>query len=252
MPRRSKFISLLGEIASEENLAMSRLSMDWILQFKTKSPPFRQTSVFGYTFDVNTAAAVEICKEKSATSIVLADHGVPNVPHTVFLNPCCSVAKDYIPKTQSAVEQVLEYWKKEGSKSLVLKPLKGTGGNDVMVAHNVREVEAGVMAIFSREYGLAVSPFLDIINEYRVVCTHRKPQLMYSKKRMSLVGDGVSTITELCAGKLTKQSAKGIADLLGAIENPRWVPREGEVIPLQWKHNLGLGAKAKIVDKDTE
>ncbi|EER05772.1 conserved hypothetical protein [Perkinsus marinus ATCC 50983] len=68
---------------------------------------------------------------------------------------------------------------------------------------------------------------------------------------MALVGDGIRTITELCASKLTKQNAQSIADCLSAVEDPKWIPKEGETLPLQWKHNLGLGATAKLVEKGT-
>lgn len=44
-------------------------------------------SLQGYTFDVNPAGAIEVCREKAATSLVLSQHGVANIPHHVFLSP---------------------------------------------------------------------------------------------------------------------------------------------------------------------
>ena len=42
------------------------------------------TNVFGYVFDVNSAAAAEICKEKAATAQVLDCAGIPHIEHEVI------------------------------------------------------------------------------------------------------------------------------------------------------------------------
>lgn len=64
---------------------------------------------------------------------------------------------------------------------VVLKPLKGTGGLDVIRATCWREVEGAVQSIFGREYGLAVSPYKRIVDEYRCICLDGSVELVYRK-----------------------------------------------------------------------
>ncbi|CAE7351365.1 unnamed protein product [Symbiodinium natans] len=154
------------QVADKHGLEFSSQSHDWILQLRDKATG-KQCSVFGYTFDVNPAAAVEICKEKAATSMVLESHQVAHVPHQVFLNPSNPFTANYLPRA-GVWAQVQEAVTKYGFP-VVVKPLKGTGGLDVTKATCWREVEAAVQNIFSREYGLAVSPYKKVIDEYRCV-----------------------------------------------------------------------------------
>ncbi|CAE7948532.1 unnamed protein product, partial [Symbiodinium sp. KB8] len=90
------------------------------------------------------------------------------VPHQVFLSPSNPFTANYLPRS-GMWAPVQEAVNKYGFP-VVVKPLKGTGGLDVIKATCWREVEAAVQHIFSREYGLAVSPYKRVIDEYRCVC----------------------------------------------------------------------------------
>jgi len=230
-------------------LEFQTLSRDWIVQVvdpKTK----RQSSVFGYTFDINPAAAVEICKEKAATSLVLDAHGVPNIPHTVFLSPSNEFTAAYVPR--SGIWSEVQALVGRLGFPVVLKPLKGTGGLDVTKASCWREVEAAVQHLYSRDYGLAVSPYKRITDEYRCICLDGVVELVYRKVRACVRGDGAGTIGALLGKRLEAASdAKESAALVAAAaamspEDLARVPAEGEMVALQWKHNLGQGATADL------
>jgi len=104
---------------------------------------------------------------------------------------------------------------------------------------------------FGIEYGLAVSPYKKIVDEYRCVCLDGKVELVYRKVRKHVIGDGKSTLAELITKAMAAAPPSEAAALASAaVENsaPAWsrVPQSGEEVPLQWKHNLGQGASVDL------
>jgi len=245
---RRSFVATLSEVAQKHGLEFTALSHDWILQLTDKASG-KRCSVFGYTFDVNPAAAVEICKEKAATSLVLDSHGVPNIHHSVFLSPSNPFTAGYVPKSGmwSGVQELVSKY----GFPVVLKPLKGTGGLDVIKATCWREVEAAVQLIFSREYGLAVSPYKRVVDEFRCICLDNKVELVYRKVRSHVCGDGLRSVGQLLAQRMTDGTPEEMVALTQAAGELRpeelgRIPAAGECVALQWKHNLGMGAKADL------
>lgn len=245
---RRNFVDTLRSIAADNGLEFLSLSKDWIIQC-TDPDTGRRCGVFGYTFDLNPAAAVEICKEKSATSLVLAARGVPNIPHSVFLSPGNQYTAAYVGK--KGVWTEIQALVSSLGFPVVVKPLKGTGGLDVMKATCWTEVEAAVQHIFGREYGLAVSPYKRVKDEYRCVCLDTDVAIVYRKVRSHIEGDGKSSLQELLAQRLQlcpPEDAAGLSEALRSLGPEELVrrPAEGEAVPLQWKHNLGQGGKADL------
>eukprot|EP00434_Breviolum_minutum_P032981 symbB.v1.2.029177.t1/scaffold3166.1/size62104/4 len=245
---RKNFVQTLKDVAEKHGLEFAAFSHDWIIQLRDKASG-KQCSIFGYTFDANPAAAVEICKEKAATSLVLSGANVANVPHHVFLSPANPFTAKYVAKS-GIWEPVQEVVKKYGFP-VVIKPLKGTGGMDVMKATCWREAEAAVQHIFSREYGLAVSPYKRVVDEYRCICIGDEVQLTYRKVRSSVVGDGEKSVGALLAERLQKATPQEMVGMLSDAAELRpeeiaAVPKKGQDAALQWKHNLGAGATVDL------
>lgn len=244
MPRKD-FVNALRAIATRHNLEFESWSHDWIIQISDVSSG-KRCSIFGYTFDANGAGAAEICREKSATSLVLEKRGVANVPHHVFLNPSAALAADYVPKhgNWDAIRKLID----ELGFPVVLKPLKGTGGLGVVKARCWRDVEGAVQNIFTKDYGLAISPYKKIIDEYRCFCIYGVVEFIYRKVRSEVTGDGTSTVSALIQRRIgsaaNDKEALELTKAAAEVPPEEWarVPSEGEPVPLQWKHNLGQGA----------
>eukprot|EP01062_Namystynia_karyoxenos_P069802 TRINITY_DN65258_c0_g1_i1.p1 TRINITY_DN65258_c0_g1~~TRINITY_DN65258_c0_g1_i1.p1 ORF type:complete len:334 (+),score=95.66 TRINITY_DN65258_c0_g1_i1:79-1080(+) len=244
---RRDFIQVLQRIAQQNDLLVNSWSYDWVIQF-TDRRTGRRASVFGYTFDINPAAGVEICKEKAATSIVLQQHRVPCVHHEAFLSPAHKLSGEYVPPAGNwdRIRELAQQY----NNCLVIKPLKGTGGGGVMRTHCPKDVEASVQLIFQSEYGLVISPFIDIENEYRCILIDGETRIAYRKVRIGVTADGQRTAAQLAAQELARRSAltprelamaaKAITEMSRA-ELGR-VPAAGEEVVLQWRHNLGHGA----------
>jgi glutathione synthase/RimK-type ligase-like ATP-grasp enzyme len=229
---------------------MKGMSKDWIIEVSTTDG--KKTIVFGYTFAVNSAVALEICKEKPATAMVLESANVPAVEHTVILNPAKDVAAGYLPKGGVWAEFIAFFEKHNGC---VLKPLKGTGGFGVERVKTRLELEAAVQRLFSVEYGLAASPYLEIEDEIRSVCAFGAVKLMYRKTRCSVKGDGKSTVKQLAGERLHNLNGKQARMFLTSLANLSAqeldsIPAENEEVPIEWRHNLGLGATADFNVED--
>jgi len=229
-------------------LEFIRLSHDWILQLVDPTSQ-RICSVFGYTFDLNPAAAVDICREKAATSLVLERHSIPHIAHTVYLSPANPSTADYVPRKGNwgEVQSLIAAW----GFPVVIKPLKGTGGVDVIKASCWREVEGAVQHIFSKEYGLAISPYKQVIDEYRCFVLDGEIELVYRKVRAHVIGDGTSPMSALAGKALMEAAPKDALQLASGLasmsaDELAKVPGDGEQVPVQWKHNLGQGASADL------
>jgi len=248
MPR-ADFLSILRRIASKHDLDIKTFSHDWIIQYSDLKTDCK-CSIFGYTFDLNPAGAVEICRDKSATSDVLAAHSVPHISHTVFLSPGNQLTAEFVAR-KGNWKRIQDLVDKIGFPA-VLKPLKGTGGIGVVKAKCWREVEGAIQTLFSEDYGLAISPYKRVVDEYRCICLDGKVELIYRKVRNSVIGDGKTSVAALIGARLSCAAEHEVVAVFHAVCNAdkdelSRVPGAGELVPLQWKHNLGQGA---TVDMD--
>ena len=245
---RRVFIEVLREIADIHGLEMITFSSDWIIQLSSQG---KLAYIYGYNFDINGSAAQQICGDKNATSLLLASNGIPTIHHEVFMNPRNKLVFDYIPDNGS-IGAILKY-SKEYHHSVVLKPLKGTGGNQVYRTTCGKEVEAAVLRIWETDYGVVISPYVEISDEIRVLVLNGQVRLMYRKIRQVVIADGVQTTKELLLECMQHQSdARFVAKRLSemSVKEAKEVLPKGTMVPIEWRHNLGLGARAEVVRSD--
>jgi glutamate--cysteine ligase len=146
-------------------------------------------------------------------------------------------------KPEGTFQQLLDFFHRNAN-DVVLKPLKGTGGLDVFRCRSSKELEIAAMRIFAREYGLAACPFISLGHEYRAIVLAGEVKLVYRKRRATVVADGKTSVENLILEKMktTKASWSAVAEAINAFSQAelKSIPKTGE-IPIQWKHNLGLG-----------
>lgn len=173
--------------------------------------------------------------------------GVRCIEHEAFMNPLEPLVHSYI-SVSGSIAEILEYSRKF-EFNVVVKPLKGTGGADVIHARCEREIEAAAMHVWRKDYGVAVSPYVEIVNEIRVVVLRGEIKLMYRKNRDCITGDGVSSVKQLIAKRIGESSRPKtiICAVSGmSIEQLLCVPESSKDIPIEWRHNLGLGSTADV------
>lgn len=101
---------------------------------------------------------------------------------------------------------------------------------------------------------MAISPFYNLENEYRTIVLDGDIELIYSKERQYVVGDGEKSVKSLLLEKPEFFSKINLMSS-GTLNNDEFekIPQKNEKYYINWKHNLGQGAKAvENIDKNIE
>eukprot|EP01121_Diplochlamys_sp_Union-15-3_P018804 TRINITY_DN6927_c0_g2_i3.p1 TRINITY_DN6927_c0_g2~~TRINITY_DN6927_c0_g2_i3.p1 ORF type:complete len:330 (-),score=51.44 TRINITY_DN6927_c0_g2_i3:9-962(-) len=241
-------VQLLSEIAPSLGISLTKLSDDWVLVLKKGNV---NRYIYGYTFPFNDSAASNICNDKVAAYLILQHHGIPCVEHVLFLSPELRINID----KDGLWESISNYAEKH-NWDLVVKPNKGTGGADVYHTTTKKSLQQAVHRLLKSYRDVSISPFENIDMEYRVVIFYGRPYIMFGKQRLSVVGDGKRNVQSLMLEKLGSISASDLSLFLASDNsiNPSILERvlsPGEEHPVQFKHNLGGGAKPIPVTDDT-
>ena len=224
---------MVKEICKEEKIKFISYSNDYILHLEGNK---RVMYIMGNKFPNNNASTEQICNDKAALATILNKFNIPHIPHFYFDSP---LQTEYC--SSNGIWKKLQALMKRYGK-LVCKVNRGTGGNHVYKVTNPRELEAAVLEIFKTSRSMAVSPYLDIKNEYRVIVANNEFQYAFQKIRPYIVGNGKSTVFEL-VNQLTSKSTITITNQI----DTQKVPENGEIVELSWKHNLGQGATPSLV-----
>ena len=108
-------------------------------------------------------------------------------------------------------------------------------------------LEQAAHRLFDICRGVVLSPFLEIDTETRFVFLDEDCVLAYRKERPGVIGDGHSMLAELVIRDVAAGLLDPLAVDLDAIDR-RGVPKAGDRVAVQWKHNLGQGAQAVRFD----
>ncbi len=134
---------------------------------------------------------------------------------------------------------------------LVCKPNEGTGGRNVYKVNDVLELESATHKIFSKTRSMAVSPYCEIIKEYRVIVLSNEVKLIYSKNIPFILGDGKRSVRELVVEYISHNTAGNFSYSFDE-ETANCILKEGEIFKLNWKSNLGQGASPIILSHGDE
>ncbi len=202
---RAAFPSILYDIAEEAGYGIESYSDLW----GHRITDGRKTLfIVGYQCPLNPASSKELCQDKALTYEVLRSAGIPAIEHWFY--PAFPSKTEPSPfKDRAFAEELL---RRDGKA--VLKDNYGTGGNQVYLVESMEAFDETLEKIHSTSYAAALSPFTDILNEYRFVMLDKEPQLVIRKER------------------------------------PFTVDERGKKVYTTWKHNLGQGAEGvRITDK---
>ncbi len=233
---KSVYVQLLTEICAEEGIRLDSWSSDWAFRL-TKGG--RQAFILGYQFGLNPASVQQICTDKNITSEILRDSGIPCVPHSLVMSPSLL----HYNGREGGYAKIFRALERYGT--IVLKDNVGTGGNQVYLASTPAEAEYAASQIFQVSRSLAVCPCRDIRQEVRLVLLDGKIRLAFEKIRPSVTGDGSRTLGQLIGEALA--AGRPVGNVLPEGAALRRIPAQGEAVPLNWKHNLGQGARPRLL-----
>ncbi len=245
------FVDAVKRYCSDHRIAVEVRSQGWLIvmrhELRTElKTELRTRFTFGYDVGLNSAMAHRIASDKSATAEVLALSGIACVPHTLFLHPRLNA---HIP-SQGSWEAMLRLLD-ENPRGLVVKPNEGTSGRDLVLATKRLALELAVNRIFSSHPGLAISPYVEIEDEIRVVLIDDMAAVVYRKDRPSVLGDGELSLLELAlAATPPERRSTVLPGMLADIDRAELdaiLPR-GRRRVLNWRHNLDSGAVPVVLD----
>jgi len=166
---RQYFVRIITNICRELDITLTWFSDSWIARLQ-KGPLTHY--VVGYVFPLNTTATGMLMRDKAATATLLADAGVPVIAHHLLMLP-------RLRGTGNAVAQAQQL----AMLPFVVKPATGEGGFDVYKCTTQNEVQNAVADLALRHRLLAVSPYIPISREFRVVLLGTQPLLTFEKQR---------------------------------------------------------------------
>ena len=229
----TNFDRLIRAAAEEEGIRLVSFSDDWAYLL-TKDGKRRM--IVSHVFPLNPSSSAEVCRDKALCYEVLSEAGIPAVRHIFIPN------NEYPAYFQEApVKSRVLAWMEKYPR-IVLKDNYGSGGNSVYYAEEEADADKALQALLPHTAALALSPYINVKAEYRVVVLDKEVRLVFLKKRREAVSDGKTPVGEL----LKNSGLKVDRAAFGALD-PGAVLPEGEKIPLNWKHNLGQGAEAVLV-----
>ncbi len=240
-------VEILRGICQQRKINLTAFSDDWLFCLELRG---KLRYVFGYDFGLNNATAKMICKDKAATSDLLCFHRIPRIEHRIFHGPQLAGYVSQSGNWQSMLDFLAAY-----PGGVVCKPNEGTGGNSVHMVKTPGQLEGAVYSIFSKNRSLCLSPFEDFEHEYRVAMLDGSVQFAYRKHRPTVVGNGKRTIRQLllnaCAtGDETSGSVASLKPLSEMQIDGNCVPHANEIVRINWRHNLGQGAKPELITAD--
>ena len=236
------FVEAVRKYCTAHGIAIETRAQGWLIIMQHGA---KRHLAFGYDLGLNTAVAHRIANDKAATAEVLQACGIPCIPHTLLLSPKMN---KYIPP-QRAWEAMLALLR-ENPDGVVVKPNEGTSGDSVFKVLNEPDLELAVYRIFSSSLGLAISPYVAIDDEVRVVLLDRHPLVVYRKIRPAITGDGKHSLLELAlAATPVEKRSTVLPDMLGDLDRAALdaIVPAGQRRVLNWRHNLDSGAQPELL-----
>lgn len=167
---RKRFIQFVNNACAELGITITWLSGSWIARLQKDNTV---TYIYGYNFPLNNAVAAGIMRDKTATYEVLAQQGIPAVPH--FL-----LRREGIPDNVDLADLAL----KLAPLPLVVKPsIGGSGGRHVFKCETLAELQEALHKVTEGNKTIAVGPLVDVTREFRVVVLDGTVKVMFEKQR---------------------------------------------------------------------
>ena len=211
---------LLLELSSQNNFTVKGFSQNYIIEVSNNKNKFY---IYGNCFPLNNASSQKLCADKSALSMVLKLNNIDCLEHELYKNP------NYEPNFNY---EKLEEKLKQNPDGLVLKDNKGYCGNNVFWVKNKSQIKKAVNTIFKQNLDLAVCPYVNIEDEFRLIMLNGECKVCYKKIRPFVIGDGKTNVKNLITKKYKEIKFKLPFKILNKI------PNNNEKIVLGWKHNL--------------
>jgi len=237
------FLETIKKYCAAHGITLEVRSGGWLIIMQRKS---ERRLAIGYDVGLNSAVAHQVANDKAATSDVLTLAGISCIAHTLFLG---EKLRMHVAGSGSR-ERMLQLLDAHPN-GLVVKPNEGTSGECVFRVNTTSELDAAAARIFNAYPSLAVSPYVEIDDEVRVVVLDDRAMVVYAKQRPSVMGDGRHSLRELALAATAADRHPALqstmAEDFDRAALDAIVPA-GERRIFNWRHNLDSGAEPLILE----
>jgi glutathione synthase/RimK-type ligase-like ATP-grasp enzyme len=238
------FVDAVTKYCLARNITVEVRSEGWLIVMRRGE---RRHVAFGYDIGLNSATAHQIANDKAATADMLQCSGVPRIPHTLFLGPKLAAYAPASGSWETMLRLLAEY-----PRGLVVKPNEGTSGDGVFRVTTKRALELAVGRILAAYPSLAISPYVEIEDEVRVVLVDDLPVVVYGKERPFVIGDNRHSLLELAlAATPAERRSTVLPGLIAEFDRAKLdaIVPAGERRILNWRHNLDSGARPVLLEQ---
>jgi glutathione synthase/RimK-type ligase-like ATP-grasp enzyme len=169
------FVDAITKYCTSRGIACEVLSQGWLIVMERDG---MRRFALGYDLGLNSAISHRIASDKAATSDILAMSGIACIAHTQFSNP---VLANYAPA--AGLHKAMRELLRQHPHGVVVKPNEGTSGRLVCKVTSEAELDKAAREIFTSHLSLAISPYVEIEEEVRVVLIDDLPLVVYAKHR---------------------------------------------------------------------
>lgn len=168
------YCRMIYQICREEGIKLDLLCYNFVKRLEKDG---KVRFVMGYKFDLNPHGEGMVLDDKYATYSALKCVGVPAVEHLIVYP---STNQNHYARGRNTVEYVVNYFH-QNHNHIVLKPNCGAVGRGVTQITDERQIVPTLVDLFSGNETVSMSPFYEILHEYRVVLLDGEVQLDYMK-----------------------------------------------------------------------
>jgi hypothetical protein len=172
---RRIFVDAITKYCTTHGIACEVRSQGWLIVMRRGDT---RRFALGYDLGLNSAIAHRIASDKAATSEILGMLDIPCIAHTQFLSP---VFADYTPA--EGLHEAMRGLLRQHAQGVVVKPNEGTSGRLVFKVASEAELDEAARNVFASHLSLAISPYVEISEEVRVVLIDDTPLAVYAKQR---------------------------------------------------------------------
>jgi D-alanine-D-alanine ligase-like ATP-grasp enzyme len=169
------FVDVITKYCASRGIACEVKSQGWLIVMQRGDT---RRFTLGYDLGLNSAIAHRIASDKAATSDILAMSDIPHIAHAQFSSP---VLADYAPTP--GLHEAMRAMLRQHPQGIVAKPNEGTSGRLVFKVTNEAELDEAARKIFALHLSLAISPYVEIAEEVRVVLVDDMAVAVYAKQR---------------------------------------------------------------------
>ncbi len=213
---------VIKDICEQNQIELLSLCDDWVFRLNKND---KTEYITGFKFPVNTATATAICDDKVATYEVLKNKKIDAIKHYPIYKH---------------LYQNTDYSKYFDNSIVLVKDNNGTASERIYKAKNQEQLKDIITEKFVYEHIVALSPFVNINSEYRVIMFEGVAQIVYGKQIKTITGEGDKSVAEIC-NELDIDLEK--ID----IELQNYVPKKGEKVKLSIFHNLSKFGQYYII-----